>query len=131
MPSNLSAALQGGLHHFGYVMHKTKQLTFNSKAITVHELTAFQVEGWQQALGENTEGQHHLLDNLMGRALPVSVIRISVPDLTDEDLLAAPSELKKVYDAVEAVNPFLSKMAENMARLGGELLGGGLDQEKV
>ena len=111
-------------------MHKTKQVTFNKKSITIHELTVHQVDSWQQSLTESEGGKTHILDNLMGRALPVSVIRMSAPELTDEDLLTAPSELEKIYDAVEEVNPFLSKMAERMARLGGELLAlGGAQKE--
>lgn len=102
-------------------MHKTTTIQFNGKDLVVNELTVAQIDGWQSSLSSDVtkkEVKPHSLDLLMGKTLPVSVLKIAVPTLTEEDLQTAPSEIEKVYVAVEEMNPFLCGMAERMADLG-------------
>lgn len=110
--------------------HKTEKISFNGRDLVVNEITVAQVDEWEAALGQDDDTKMHKLDQFMGKSLPVSGLRLCVPDLTDKDLTVAPSEIEKVYDAVEKVNPFFLKYAENMARLGKELMAINKDQEK-
>lgn len=93
---------------------KTKTIEYNGRNITVNELTVAQVDEW---MGSQKDGEAvlHTLDLLMGRKLPVSVIRLAVPELTAADLKVAPSELVALYDAVEEINSFLSEMSVRLA----------------
>lgn len=109
--------------------HKKEKISFNGRALVVNEITVTQVGEWEAALGQDGDIKIHKLDQFMGKSLPVSCLRLCVPDLTDEDLLVAPSEIEKVYDAVEKVNPFFLKYVENMARLGEALMVGNKGQE--
>ncbi len=95
-------------------MKKTKTIEFNGRKLTVNELTVAQVEEWIESQKKD-EPVMHTLDLLMGRKLPVSVIRQAVPDLTEDDLKVAPSELVALYDEVESVNSFLSEMSARMS----------------
>ena len=110
--------------------HKTETITFMGRELVVNEITVAQVDEWEKALGQDGDIKMHKLDLLLGKSLPVSGLRLCVPDLTDKDLTVALSEIEKVYDAVERVNPFFLKYAENMARLGEALMTGSKDQEK-
>ncbi|PHR26548.1 MAG: hypothetical protein COA36_11750 [Desulfotalea sp.] len=103
-------------------MNKTKKITLNGRNITVNEVTVAQIEEWEEALLNTENVEVHILDKMMNRSLPVSAIRICVPDLTDEDLLVAPTEIENVYDAVEEVNPFFLKYVEQMVVVGEKLL---------
>ena len=110
-------------------MHKTKKITFNNREITVHEVTVAQVEAWEKALFAGDELDIHILDKIMDKPLPVSGLRFCVPELTDEDLKIAPSEIIKIYDAVEEVNPFFLQYVGKMAKLGSELMAKGADRQ--
>lgn len=110
--------------------HKTETISFNGRDLVVNEITVVQIEEWEDALGKDDGIGRHKLDQLMGKSLPVSGLRLCVPDLTDADLTVAPSEIEKVYDAVEKVNPFFLKSVENMSRLGEALMARNKDQEK-
>jgi len=109
--------------------HKEKKITFNGREIVAREITVAQIEEWEQAIGETGSAGMHKLDALMGKSLPVSGLRLCVPELTDDDLLVSPSEIEKVYDAVQEVNPFFLKYVTNMARLGEELMAGGISEK--
>lgn len=94
------------------MLKKSKKITFYGRELEVFELEVSQVTEWLEwALDTDADEQFHQLDELMGRDLPVSVIRRAVPDLTEEDLGRLPSEIEKVYQAVEELNPFLLAMA--------------------
>ncbi len=110
--------------------HKTEKITFRGRELVVNEITVAQVDEWEAALGQGGGVEPHKLDQLMGKSLPVSGLRLCVPDLTDKDLTVAPSEIAQVYDAVEKVNPFFLRYVENMARLGEALMAASKNQEK-
>ena len=111
------------------ILFRTKTIDFNGGKITVNELTAAQVDDWEDdVLSEKVK--MHRRDKLMNHVLPISVICIATPSLTEKDLGAAPSELIKIYDAVEELNPFLFQMAERMSNLG-DLLGLGGENDEV
>jgi hypothetical protein len=103
-------------------IRKEKQFDFNGKTLKAEELTAVQIDEWRTSLDAEKGVAPPLPDMLLNRSIPLSAVRLAVPDLTDADLGAAPSELAKIYDAVEEVNPFFLKMTENMATLGEALL---------
>ncbi len=103
-------------------MKKSKKIKFNGRELEVCELTVHQVTSWLEDLRKTDAAEQlHTLDGLMGRDLPVSVIRLAVPDLTDEDLDQLPSEISRIYEAVEEMNPFLSQMAARVTKAAGKL----------
>lgn len=109
---------------------KTEKIDFMGRELIANEITVAQLEEWEEALGQGDDTNVHKLDQLMGKSLPVSGLRLCVPDLTDEDLQAAPSEIEKLYVAAEKVNPFFLRYVENMAHLGKELMAARRNQEK-
>lgn len=111
--------------------HLSKTVSFNGRDIEVHEVTVAQVEAWEKALGQTDTKDLHMLDRIMGKSMPISGVRLCVPELTDDDLGVAPSEIAKLYDAVEEVNPFFLEYVERMAKLGGELMAIGGIKEKA
>ena len=103
-------------------IRKEKEFECNGKTMKAFELTALQIDEWRRGLSADQVAEPHVADLLMNRTVPVSAVRLSVPELVDEDLQGAPSELAKIYDAVEEVNPFFLTMTRNMADLGEALM---------
>ncbi|CAG36319.1 hypothetical protein [Desulfotalea psychrophila] len=109
-------------------MIQTKAITFNGRQLIIKELTVPQIDAWEKTLSNHEETTvPSLVEMLVDSALPLSAVRLAVPELTDADLLAdiAPSQWCELYREVEEVNSFLSQMVEKMAKLGEALVQSG------
>jgi len=98
----------------------SKELNFNGKTVVVKELTVAQVTEHLDGGAEIPTTAELLLD----RAVPERVVRMAT-GLTSEEINGnvQPSDLAKLWDGVEEVNPFLSKLQERLTIAGKAVVG--------
>lgn len=93
----------------------SKEVRLNGKAVTVRELTVSEVADYLESVAEPPSAAELLLD----RPVPEKVVRLAT-GLSSDDINGEvlPSELSGLWNAVEEVNPFLSRMMGRLMTAG-------------
>lgn len=98
-----------------------KEVRFNGKAVTVRELTVGEVSEYL----ENTTEPPSAAELLLDRSISEKVVRLATGLSSDEiNGGALPSDLDTLWNAVEEVNPFLSRLMERLTSAGRAVLEG-------
>jgi hypothetical protein len=88
-------------------MRKSKAIQFDGKEVEVNELTVTQVESLLDSSNTSVTTVEMLLNPNIPIAAVVAATGISSAALNGD---VAPSELQKLWEAVEEMNPFLLQM---------------------
>ncbi len=102
-------------------MQRKKTIVINDIDITVTELSVAQVRDYMDDKPE--QAPVSIIDLLFPDSLPGRVIAestgLSVKKLEDD---FSPSELKKIVEAVESLNPFFVNMMKRLSEMGREII---------
>jgi hypothetical protein len=92
-----------------------KDVRFNGMAVTVRELTVSEVNEYL----ENTTEPPSTADLLLDRSIPEKVVRLAT-GLSGDEINGGvlPSDLETLWNDVEEVNPFLSRLMERLTAAG-------------
>ena len=98
-------------------MRKSKTITINQREITANELTVRQIDTFMAEV--DTDRQIYSVEMILNDPVPIEVVQLST-GLTAAELAGdfTPTELRAIWDAVGAVNDFLSDLMVRMAAAG-------------
>ncbi len=97
-------------------MRKSKLIKWNEKEVVCKELTVEEISTLMASDAEPND-----LDLVFFDRVPVQAVTLSC-GLTAETLVKeSPGELEKLWDAVEEVNPFFTRMLNQLAEKGRRL----------
>jgi hypothetical protein len=88
-------------------MRRSKAIQFNGKEVEVSELTVTQVD----SLLADSDSHVTTVEMLLNPNIPISAV-VAATGISSNELNGdiAPSELQKLWEAVEEINPFLLQM---------------------
>ncbi len=103
-------------------MQRKKTIIINDVEITVTELNIAQIRDYMDDKSED-QSPVSIIDLLFPDSLPGRIIAescgISVKKLEDD---FSPSDLKKIVEAVESLNPFFVNMMKRLSEMGRKII---------